>query len=64
MNNAHMDKIIIERIEAHTTLHLNVECLYCVDHYEVFILKDDYPFLGPYLGETLFDAFIEAMKNC
>lgn len=58
-----MDKMIVEWIEAHTTLHYNVVTLYCVDHYEVFITHNDAPIGQLYCGDTLLEAFVEAMQK-
>jgi hypothetical protein len=57
------DADILNWLERSHTLHYSVVALYVVDGYEVTIEHDCDPCSGPWHGETLRDAYTEAMSH-
>ena len=57
------DADILDWLERNHTLHRAVEVLYVVDGYQVEITHDDSRVAGPWHGETLREAYSEAMKH-
>lgn len=54
---------IIQWIEDKNGLHTTVDTLYVVDGYEVCLMRNDYPYAGPYKADTLIEAFRLAAKE-